>query len=77
MLEHIAITIGIVIVAVMIMGGIISWRLDIRIWNNGICKENGLPWEIRDRDSHGGYLIKAGDVRTWVDFGPKKHDRRN
>jgi hypothetical protein len=34
---------------------------DKKIWNNGICAENNLPWEIRDVDSHGGYLLRSGE----------------
>jgi len=59
---------GIIISAVLVLIsiGLIGWQLDRYTWNKGICRANGIPWEIRDRDSQGGYLIRAGDETTWL-----------
>lgn len=52
--------------SVWVLIGLIGWFLDWLTWNNGICKTNGLPWEVRDRDSQGGYLLRAGTEYTWL-----------
>jgi len=41
-------------------------------WNNGICKENGWPWEYFDTDSQGGRGYRADDIYCWQSWG---HDR--
>lgn len=44
---------------------------DRHVWNNGVCRESGLPWVPFDTDSSGatGYKDGAGNV-CWLYLGP-------
>lgn len=55
-------------VAFAVLAGVLMWLRDKRIWNNGVCRENGEKWVLFDRDSQGGYGLKAGDVRRWISW---------
>jgi len=41
--------------------GIFAYRSDKKMWNNGVCLKNGLPWVRFDTDSQGGRMYRAGD----------------
>ena len=47
---------AIVLIMIMIAGMIIVRHLEKVQWNNGICKESGLPWDWFDTDSQGGRM---------------------
>ena len=58
---------AIVVVAFLCLG-LAMRTLDALTWNNGICKENGLPWEYFDSDSQGGRGYKAGGHTCWISW---------
>ena len=39
-----------------------SYLWEKRDWNNGICPDNGQPWEMYDQDSHGSRMYKSGNA---------------
>jgi len=45
-----------------------AYKSEKSTWNNGICKENGLPWNHFDTDSQGGRGYKAGDRMCWISW---------
>lgn len=45
-----------------------AYNKEKRIWNDGICAENGLPWTHFDNDSQGGRGYKAGDQTCWISW---------
>ena len=60
---------GIVILAVMIVGGIRQRRLEKRIWNSGICALSEKPWVCFDADSQGGRGYKDGVMNyCWISY---------
>ena len=61
--------IGIVILALMTIGGIYQRRNEKREWNGGICAISGKPWEKFDHDSQGGrgYKDNQGNY-VWVSY---------
>ena len=58
----------VVFLVVFIGGAIWAYRREKREWNNGICADNGLPWERFDTDSQGGRGYKAGEFTIWVSY---------
>lgn len=60
---------GIVILALMTIGGIYQRRNEKREWNGGICAISGKPWEKFDYDSQGGrgYTDNQGNY-LWVSY---------
>lgn len=38
----------------------LAWYREKKIWNNGVCRETGNPWEHFDTDSQGGRMYKSG-----------------
>lgn len=56
------------ILSVFIILGLVAWWLERKIWNNGICKVNGLPWEYFDTDSQGGKMYRAGDYTCTISW---------
>ncbi len=58
---------------VVIPIGCINQRMKEKIeWNSGICKANGLPWELRDMSSQGCRLYRAGNETCWISWGVDK-----
>jgi len=55
-------------IAVMIIGGIFTRNHEKKMWNNGICKETGLPWKHFDNDSQGGRGYESGGHYFWVSW---------
>lgn len=58
---------GIVILAMMLVGGIWNDRIEKRKWNGGICAASEKPWKWFDYDSQGGrgYTDGAGSY-LWI-----------
>ena len=52
---------AIVVVVVMVIGGICSYRYEKRKWNGGICAATGKPWIQFDTDSQMGRMYKDGE----------------
>ena len=57
--------------AAIIFGAFLAWRRDKRVYNFGKHGGCGGRWEVRDRDSQGGWLIQcrqceASDWVSWV-----------
>ena len=53
---------------VMIVGAVCQRRWEKRVWNGGVCAENGLPWVPFDVDSQGGRGYVAGDRYCWISY---------
>ena len=49
-------------------GGAWCYRHEKKVWNSGVCRENGEPWVLFDRDSQGGRGYVAGDIRCWISW---------
>jgi len=64
--DTIGIGLGFILLTIIIIGCVVGYRMDRRIWNGGICRKNGLPWQVRDYDSQGGALLRAGNVTAWL-----------
>jgi hypothetical protein len=64
------ISIGIFILATMVIGGFLCRRYEKREWNKGYCRETGYPWKSFDMDSSGarGYKDGFGNY-LWVSYG--------
>lgn len=47
-------------------------RSEIKLWNNGVCRKNGIEWEHVDTDSQGGRMYTAGTgkrkQRIWLSW---------
>jgi len=69
---EIGLCVGILLLSVAVVGGVVVCAEEKRTWNNGICVENGLPWERFDTDSHGGRGYKAGDRYIWISYNVDK-----
>lgn len=52
---------------IIVLAAFQAWRERL-IWNNGICPDNGLPWQQFDTDSQGGRGYKAGDKYCWISW---------
>lgn len=53
----------------LLIGGIIAWIVEIRIWNNGICRKTNERWEWFDNDSQGGRGYSTQSGRTcWISY---------
>lgn len=59
---------GIVIFAVMMIGGIWQRCHEKREWNGGICAASGKPWKLFDYDSHGGRGYTDGTNYCWISY---------
>jgi hypothetical protein len=57
---------GIVILAIMMIGGIWQRRNEKREWNGGICAANGKPWRLFDFASDGSRGYEAGGIYVWI-----------
>lgn len=57
--DIIAIIIAVATVLFITIGSITVKRSEIKNWNNGYCKQCGLPWILYDRDSQGGRMYKC------------------
>jgi len=44
------------------------------VWNGGICRETGLPWESTDTDSQGGVLYCSGVHTVWLSSRFRRQD---
>lgn len=61
------------VIGILVMiGAIKTYREELKAWNYGVCRENGLPWTHFDSDSHGGRGYMAGDVYMWISWGADK-----
>jgi hypothetical protein len=38
------------------------------LWNGGICKDTGKPWELFDTDSQGGRGYKSENHWIWISY---------
>ena len=45
---------------------IVQWYVERRGWNNGICRANGIAWELAWVDSGMGRSYRAGDKRLMI-----------
>lgn len=57
--DIVAIIIIVATVLLIIIGSIMVRRSEIKHWNNGYCKECGLPWKQFDTDSQGGRMYRC------------------
>ena len=61
---------GIFFFLAVVPGFFVRW--EIKIWNDGVCKKNGLEWEHADTDSQGGRMYCAGSgkrrERIWISW---------
>ena len=48
--------------------GTYGWWSELREWNGGYCRDNGLRWVRFDTDSQGGRGYKAGDRYFWASW---------
>ena len=48
------------VILTMVFGDLIFRSFEKDQWNNGICKESGLKWELFDTDSQGGRMYRDG-----------------
>ena len=53
----------------IMISGMLASRREKHTWNNGICRNNGLPWEYFDTDSQGGRGYRAGEAYCWQTYG--------
>ena len=60
--------IGILIILLMLIGGLWACRLERHQWNNGTCRDNGLPWKRFDTSSQGCRGYTAGDKYLWISW---------
>lgn len=64
--------------AMMISGGIWQRNNEKRDWNDGICKDTGMPWKSFDVDSQGGRGYKSINYNggktywIWISYGVDK-----
>lgn len=56
------------VVALWVAVGVYGYTSERRVWNGGVCKQNGLPWQMFDRDSQGGRGYKAGGIYCWISW---------
>ena len=40
-----------------------------KIWNGGVCAENGLQWSWSN-EGRCGFLLRANDEYRWIEFPP-------
>ncbi len=66
--DIIGILFGLSILLLMVIGGGLTWRQEIRTWNAGMCAKNGLPWVHFDNSSQGCRGYVAGDIYTWITY---------
>ena len=60
---------GIILVAIMLIGGLWERDREKREWNNGYCKKCGSEWERFDMDSQGGRGYTCDCGRTiWISY---------
>jgi len=57
--------IGYSLMALLIIGGFVGWRLEVRDWNGGYCR-CGNKWEYFDTNSQGGRGYKCRDCGAYV-----------
>jgi hypothetical protein len=61
--------IGLVIIAVMLVGAFLCARSEKRDWNGGKCDCCGNDWEHFDNDSQGGRGYKCKCIRyIWISW---------
>jgi hypothetical protein len=53
--------VGVVMLAVLAIGGERQRNRERVMWNNGVCEESGQPWVCFDLDSHGGRMYRDED----------------
>ncbi len=58
----------IIIIILLIAGACYGYFSEKRKWNNGVCKDNGIPWKYFDTDSQGGRGYKADNITCWVSW---------
>jgi len=66
--EGVGLIIGCAILMIMTIGGIWCRSYEKKLWDDGTCKDNGLPWKLFDYDSHGDHGYKAGDIHCWISY---------
>lgn len=60
--------IGIILLAVMLFGGLFSYRTEKKLWNNGISAKSGIPWKSFDMNSQGGRGYTDGIDYIWISY---------
>lgn len=55
-----------IVVAVLVL--LYCHRQESLVWNNGVCRTNGLPWILREVDVHGGRIYEAGDREATITY---------
>jgi len=67
---------GGIIIAILIVAGILlAYRLEKKMWNNGICKKTGKSWKRFDTDSQGGRGYVSENEYTWISYPVDKEKR--
>ena len=56
------------IILLFIIIGYFSRRHEIKVWNNGVCAKNMIPWKKFDMTSQGGRGYNAGDEYCWITY---------
>ena len=51
------------IVALYFGAFVAQWAYERSRWNNGVCRDNGLAWQLAYVDSGNGRAYQAGDRR--------------
>ncbi len=62
------IAIPVALLILMICGGIWAYKIEKRLWNNGICAKYNEPWVYFDSDSQGGRGYKCHEQYLWVSY---------
>jgi len=62
------IIIGLIAIVIVCFLALSFARSEAKVWNKGVCRTNGLPWKLQDKDSQGGRLYRAGEETIWISW---------
>ena len=57
---------------IMLLGGLWQRNNEIKIWNNGVCRQTGEKWVYFDSTSQGCRGYKSGDYCCWITYSVDK-----
>ena len=51
------------------------WKWEAKEWNDGVCAENSIPWELQGFDSQDRRVYNAGVHTCWISYPVDRQHR--